>query len=123
HQPRQERPRAALHADHQQQHQRGEPGRLRLRHRGRPAGHLTRADRHLPLPGEQGGAIVSELWPSAPLQRPGMAAVRVNKRRLTAGRVSLHAFLIVMALAWLFPLAWPVYTALRPIGDTVTNGY
>ena len=37
HQQRQERPRAAVDADHQQQHQRGEPRRLRLGHRRRPA--------------------------------------------------------------------------------------
>jgi multiple sugar transport system permease protein len=48
---------------------------------------------------------------------------RANKRPLTAGRVFLHGFLITLALVWLFPLAWPVYTALRPIGDTITHGY
>jgi multiple sugar transport system permease protein len=64
---------------------------------------------------------VSEMWPSVPLSaRPPK---RVNKRRLTVGRVVLHAFLIVMALGWLFPLAWPIYTALRPISDTMLHGY
>ena len=48
---------------------------------------------------------------------------RVNKRPLTAGRVILHAFLITLSLVWLFPLAWPIYTALRPVGDTIHNGY
>jgi len=47
----------------------------------------------------------------------------LNRRWPTPGRVILHAFLIVMALVWLFPLAWPIYTALRPIGDTITYGY
>ena len=35
----------------------------------------------------------------------------------------LHAFLIAMVALWLFPLLWAVYTALRPISDTVRNGY
>ena len=48
---------------------------------------------------------------------------QVNKPRLTPGRVLLHAFLVTIALVWLFPLAWPIYTALRPVGDTVINGY
>ncbi len=48
---------------------------------------------------------------------------RVNRRPPTPGRVLLHAFLILMALLWLFPLAWPIYTALRPVGDTITHGY
>ena len=30
----------------------------------------------------------------------------------------LHAFLIVLALLWLFPIAMDVYTSLRPFGDT-----
>jgi len=50
-------------------------------------------------------------------------AHRVNRKRITPGRVILHFFLTVMALVWLFPLAWPIYTALRPIGDTMTHGY
>ena len=65
---------------------------------------------------------MSELWPSVPLST-ARAPKRANRRPLTVGRVILHAFLIVMALVWLFPLAWPIYTALRPIGDTITNGY
>ena len=50
-------------------------------------------------------------------------ARHVNKHPLTAGRVLLHAVLISMAMIWLFPLAWPLYTALRPISDTITHGY
>ena len=48
HQPGQERPGVAVRPDHQHQHRRGEPPWLRVGHRGRPAGHLPRADRHLP---------------------------------------------------------------------------
>ena len=28
-----------------------------------------------------------------------------------------------MALVWLFPIAWVAFTAFRPIGDTIVNGY
>ena len=28
-----------------------------------------------------------------------------------------------MALVWLFPLVWALYTALRPYGDTAIDGY
>jgi multiple sugar transport system permease protein len=51
------------------------------------------------------------------------SVVRVNRARLTPQRVALHAFLIAMCALWLFPLAWPVYTALRPISDTIIHGY
>jgi len=37
--------------------------------------------------------------------------------------VGLHAFLMVMAALWLFPLLWAVYTSLRPIGDTIKHGF
>nr|MDQ6917934.1 carbohydrate ABC transporter permease [Candidatus Dormibacteraeota bacterium] len=61
----------------------------------------------------------------APIGSTASPLVRrsANHRPLTPGRVVLHAFLIVMCLVWLFPLAWPIYTALRPVGDTITNGY
>ena len=38
-------------------------------------------------------------------------------------RVLLHTFMIAMALVWLFPLFWAVYSSLRPISDTIQNGY
>jgi multiple sugar transport system permease protein len=47
----------------------------------------------------------------------------VRKRPLTVSRVVLHAFLIVTALVWLAPVAWAVFTSLRPYTDTVKNGY
>ena len=43
--------------------------------------------------------------------------------RIRPARTLLHAFLIAMVAAWLFPLLWAIYTALRPISDTVTHGY
>lgn len=45
------------------------------------------------------------------------------KRRRRPGKVVLHAFLIVMAVVWLFPLAWAFYEALRPVRDTALHGY
>ena len=47
----------------------------------------------------------------------------VRKRPLTVSRVVLHAFLIVTALVWLAPVAWAVFTSLRPYADTAKNGY
>lgn len=44
-------------------------------------------------------------------------------RRVRVSRVFLHGFLIAMAIVWMFPLAWAVYNALRPISDTVLHGY
>ena len=38
-------------------------------------------------------------------------------------RVVLHMFLIAMVALWLFPLFWALYSSLRPISDTIRNGY
>ncbi len=38
-------------------------------------------------------------------------------------RFGTHLFLIVMALVWLVPLAWALFTALRPKADTDKYGY
>jgi multiple sugar transport system permease protein len=48
---------------------------------------------------------------------------RLGRRKLTRGRVILHAFLITMVLVWLFPLSWAIYSSLRPISDTINHGY
>ena len=51
-------------------------------------------------------------------------AVRVvPRRRQGIGRPVLQGFLIAMSAVWLFPLAWAIYEALRPIGDTTLHGY
>jgi multiple sugar transport system permease protein len=49
-------------------------------------------------------------------------AVR-ERRRKRLRRVGLHAFLIVMSLVWLAPLAWAVYTSFRPYEETNRLGY
>lgn len=38
-------------------------------------------------------------------------------------RLLLHGFLIVVALVWLFPIAWAVLTSLRSYDYTAANGY
>jgi multiple sugar transport system permease protein len=46
-----------------------------------------------------------------------------ERSRLTAQRVALHVFLIGIAIVWLFPLVWGIYTSLRPYGETARLGY
>jgi multiple sugar transport system permease protein len=50
-------------------------------------------------------------------------AAEVGTRRMSLPRIALHAFLIVTAIVWLFPILWAVYTSFRPYADTATNGY
>ncbi len=45
------------------------------------------------------------------------------RRRVRWQRVALHVFLIAMAILWLFPIGWVVFTALRPYSDTALDGY
>jgi len=52
-----------------------------------------------------------------------VAAVAHSPRRIRGRRVALHAFLTFMAIVWLFPLVWAIYTALRPYADTQLHGY
>src|SRR5439155_1367130 len=117
HQPGQERPRAALDPDHQQQHQRGEPGRLRLGHRRRAAADLAGADRDVPHARDEDVAMSAVAVAAAPSR-----SVR-KKRPIRPARVALHAFLIAMVVVWLFPLAWATYISLRPLSDTIQHGY
>jgi len=46
-----------------------------------------------------------------------------RKRRTRWPRIVVYGFLTAMALLWLLPLAWAVYTALRPFSDTQARGY
>jgi multiple sugar transport system permease protein len=58
---------------------------------------------------------------------PGAAAAvasgRLRRKPLTPTRVLLHAFLIIIALAWLFPVAWAVLNSLRDYTYTSIHGY
>jgi multiple sugar transport system permease protein len=38
-------------------------------------------------------------------------------------RIGLHAFLIVVAILWLAPVIWTLYTSLRPYSETAEKGY
>src|SRR5262249_33037887 len=89
------------------------PHRLRLRDRRGPAGDLPRG--HHPLPGghlPEGAAIVS-------------ASTAALKRRapVRPARILLHVFLAGAALAWLAPLLWAIFSALRPYSETSNKGY
>ena len=53
------------------------------------------------------------------LSATGVGRLRRTPRR----RIALYAFLTFMAVTWLFPLLWAVYTALRPYADTAQRGY
>jgi multiple sugar transport system permease protein len=46
-----------------------------------------------------------------------------SKRRRRLPGVALYTFVTFMALLWLLPLAWAIYTALRPFSDTQQRGY
>jgi multiple sugar transport system permease protein len=46
--------------------------------------------------------------------------VVTGKRR---SKIGTHAFLVIVCAVWLFPLAWTVYTSLRPYRDTAALGY
>jgi len=50
-------------------------------------------------------------------------AVIAHRRRLRPRRIALYTFLSAMAVIWLFPLVWGIYTALRPFSDTQARGY
>jgi multiple sugar transport system permease protein len=56
----------------------------------------------------------------APNTMPSRPAARKKKQRPKYGT---HLFLIVMAIVWLIPLAWALFTALRPKADTDKYGY
>ena len=55
---------------------------------------------------------------------PDVATTYVKpKTGIRWSRVVLHFFLFTMALVWLFPLMYALYTSLRPYADTAKLGY
>ncbi|OLF06152.1 ABC transporter permease [Actinophytocola xinjiangensis] len=52
-----------------------------------------------------------------------MTTVHTRGRPVRPARVVLRVFLTVMALGWLFPIAWAVYNSLRDFDYTSVNGY
>jgi len=49
------------------------------------------------------------------------AATPVQKR--SRPKYGTHAFLIAICVLWIFPIAWTIYTAFRPYGETARLGY
>jgi len=54
---------------------------------------------------------------------PTRIPVGPRRRPVKPARIALHVFLTAMVLLWLFPLSWAIFASLRPIGDTITNGF
>jgi multiple sugar transport system permease protein len=52
-----------------------------------------------------------------------MTTIVERRRKTRPARVVLQVFLIVMAVGWLFPVAWAVYNSLRDYDFTSTHGY
>jgi multiple sugar transport system permease protein len=53
-----------------------------------------------------------------------VAAAQVTRKTgIRWSRIVLHVFLFTMALVWLFPLVYALYTSLRPYADTAKLGY
>ncbi|NEA68465.1 carbohydrate ABC transporter permease [Streptomyces sp. SID12488] len=61
--------------------------------------------------------------PTLAAQGPVKGSVKGQRAPVRPARVLLHVFLVVMSLAWLAPLLWAVYAALRPYSETSTKGY
>jgi multiple sugar transport system permease protein len=60
---------------------------------------------------------------SASLAQPDPAMTIRPRRRIRPRRIGLYVFLTLMAMTWLFPLLWAVYTSLRSYADTQLHGY
>jgi multiple sugar transport system permease protein len=52
-----------------------------------------------------------------------ITASRPPRQRVRPARLALHLFLAGAALAWLAPLLWALYAALRPYAETSDKGY
>ncbi|MGW2647995.1 carbohydrate ABC transporter permease [Streptomyces sp. NPDC001393] len=52
-----------------------------------------------------------------------VAAPLKRRAPIRPARVLLHVFLAGAALAWLAPLLWAIFSALRPYSETSTRGY
>lgn len=46
-----------------------------------------------------------------------------SQKRIGPKRLILHAFLIVVSLAWLFPIVWALFNSFRDYGYTAIHGY
>ena len=50
-------------------------------------------------------------------------AASARRRSVRLPRIGLHIFLITMAVLWLAPVLWAVFTSFRPYSDTAKHGY
>jgi multiple sugar transport system permease protein len=57
------------------------------------------------------------------MSTPTVALGAKQRTPLRPARILLHVFLIGTSLAWLAPLLWAVYAALRPYSETSNKGY
>ena len=61
--------------------------------------------------------------------RPQTAAPAIEpapgrrKPGIRAPRAAMHTFLVVVALSWIFPVAWAIYNSFRDYGYTSLHGY
>ncbi|MDX2542815.1 carbohydrate ABC transporter permease [Streptomyces sp. WI04-05B] len=60
--------------------------------------------------------------PTLAARRPANGPAKV-RAPIRPARVVLHVFLISMSLAWIAPLLWAMYAALRPYAETSNKGY
>jgi len=51
------------------------------------------------------------------------AVIAKKRTPVRPARILLHTFLVVTSLAWLAPLLWAVFAALRPYSETSNKGY
>jgi multiple sugar transport system permease protein len=58
---------------------------------------------------------------SIAVERPAVRAV--TRRRRHRRHTRAHVFLAIAALFWIAPVAWTVYTSLRPYSETAEHGY
>lgn len=58
-----------------------------------------------------------------PMNTAGHELVPRPKPKIRSPRVVLHAFLIIVALTWVFPVAWALYNSFRDYGYTSLHGY
>ena len=52
-----------------------------------------------------------------------MSTLALRGKPVRPARILLHTFLIVTSLAWLAPLLWALFAALRPYAETSEKGY
>jgi multiple sugar transport system permease protein len=55
--------------------------------------------------------------------RPDARATTTRPGRPRGSRVTLHVFLVGMALLWLFPVLWAVFSSFRDYAYTSEHGY